>query len=42
MDLVTILNIFVCDWTPRKPEDYLLSNIFMFCMLKEMIEIEML
>ena len=28
-----------CDWTPRKPEDYLLSNVL--CMhVKEMIELE--
>lgn len=30
---------FKCDWTPRKPEDYLLSNVL--CLhIKEMIEIE--
>jgi len=30
---------FKCDWTPRKPEDYLLSNVL--CLhIKEMIELE--
>ncbi len=30
---------FQCDWTPRKPEDYLLSNVL--CLhIKEMIELE--
>lgn len=30
---------FKCDWTPRKPEDYLLSNVL--CLhVKEMIELE--
>lgn len=30
---------FKCDWTPRKPEDYLLSN--MLCLhIKEMIELQ--
>lgn len=28
-----------CDWTPRKPEDYLLSNVLCFH-VKEMIELE--
>jgi adenine-specific DNA-methyltransferase len=33
------IKYFVCDWTPRKPEDYLLSNVL--CLhVKEMIEIE--
>lgn len=30
---------FICDWTPRKPENYLLSNVL--CLhIKEMIELE--
>ena len=30
---------FKCDWTPRKPQDYLLSN--MLCLhIKEMIELQ--
>jgi hypothetical protein len=28
-----------CDWTPRKPEDYLLSNLLMLH-IKEMIELQ--
>lgn len=33
------VKFFKCDWTPRKPEDYLLSNAL--CLhIKEMIEIE--
>ena len=33
------VKFFKCDWTPRKPEDYLLSN--MLCLhVKEMIELE--
>lgn len=30
---------FKCDWTPRKPEDYLLSNVLLLH-IKEMIELE--
>ena len=30
---------FKCDWTPRKPEDYLLSNVLLLH-VKEMIELE--
>ena len=30
---------FKCDWTPRKPEDYLLSNVL--CLhIREMIELQ--
>lgn len=33
------LKYFKCDWTPRKPEDYLLSNVL--CLhIKEMIELQ--
>ena len=33
------LNFFRCSWTPRKPEDYLLSNLL--CLhIKEMIELQ--
>ena len=33
------VKFFKCDWTPRKPEDYLLSN--MLCLhIKEMIELQ--
>ena len=33
------VKFFKCDWTPRKPEEYLLSNAL--CLhIKEMIEIE--
>lgn len=35
----TNVKYFKCDWTPRKPEDYLLSN--MLCLhIKEMIELQ--
>ena len=30
---------FKCDWTPRKPQDYLLSNVLLLH-IKEMIELE--
>ena len=30
---------FKCDWTPRKPEDYLLSNVLLLH-IKEMIELQ--
>ena len=30
---------FKCDWTPRRPEDYLLSNVLLLH-IKEMIELE--
>lgn len=33
------LKYFKCDWTPRKPKDYLLSNALCFH-IKEMIELE--
>lgn len=33
------LKYFKCDWTPRKPEDYLLSNVLALH-IKEMIELE--
>lgn len=33
------IKYFKCDWTPRKPEDYLLSNVL--CLhIKEMIELQ--
>lgn len=36
---MTNVKYFKCDWTPRKPEDYLLSNIL--CLhIREMIELE--
>ena len=36
---ITNVKYFKCDWTPRKPEDYLLSNIL--CLhIKEMIELQ--
>lgn len=35
----TNVNYFKCSWTPRKPEDYLLSNVL--CLhIKEMIELQ--
>ena len=35
----TNVKYFKCDWTPRKPEDYLLSNAL--CLhIKEMIELQ--
>lgn len=33
------LKYFKCDWTPRKPEDYFLSNVLLLH-IKEMIELE--
>ena len=33
------LKYFKCDWTPRKPEDYYLSNVLLLH-VKEMIELE--
>ena len=33
------LKYFKCDWTPRKPEEYFLSNVLMLH-IKEMIELE--
>ena len=36
---MTNVKYFKCDWTPRKPEDYLLSNILCFH-IREMIELE--
>ena len=33
------IKYFKCDWTPRKPEDYFLSNILLLH-IKEMIELE--
>lgn len=36
---ISNIKYFKCDWTPRKPEDYLLSNVL--CLhVKEMIELE--
>ena len=35
----TNLKYFKCDWTPRKPEEYYLSNVLMLH-VKEMIELE--
>lgn len=35
----TNVKYFKCDWTPRKPEDYYLSNILLLH-IKEMIELE--
>ena len=36
---VTNIKYFKCDWTPRKPEDYLLSNVL--CLhIREMIELQ--
>lgn len=35
----TNVKYFKCDWTPRKPEDYFLSNILLLH-IKEMIELE--
>ena len=35
----TNLKYFKCDWTPRKPEEYFLSNVLMLH-IKEMIELE--
>ena len=36
---ITNVKYFKCDWTPRKPEDYLLSNVLLLH-IKEMIELE--
>lgn len=33
------VKFFKCDWTPRKPEEYLLSNVLLLH-IKEMIELE--
>ena len=35
----TNVKYFKCDWTPRKPQDYLLSNVLLLH-IKEMIELE--
>lgn len=35
----TNVKYFKCDWTPRKPEDYYLSNVLLLH-IKEMIELE--
>lgn len=35
----TNIKYFKCDWTPRKPEEYFLSNVLMLH-IKEMIELE--
>ena len=36
---VSNVKYFKCDWTPRKPEEYLLSNVLLLH-IKEMIELE--
>ena len=33
------MKYFKCDWTPRKPDDYYLSNVLLLH-IKEMIELE--